>query len=95
MRVLVLGAGGALLVACLLAIAVTGPVVVRVPRLDFDVARIAPERLRRDVERLCGEFSPRGYQQVANLDRAAQWIAEEMRAAGLEAPVSSSTSSRT
>jgi len=74
---------GLLLVYALLGMFFTGPVVVRVPRLDLEVAP-RPERLRRDVERLCSEFGPRSFDHPANLDRAADWIAEEMRSAGLE-----------
>jgi Zn-dependent M28 family amino/carboxypeptidase len=36
------------------------------------------------VERLCTEFTPRSYRHIENLDRAAAWIEEEFRAAGLE-----------
>ena len=69
----------------LIAIVVTGPVLVRhPPKLDEEfLARVSPERLRRDVEHLAGELSPRGYRNGENLDRAADWIADEFRRAGL------------
>ena len=74
---------GLLFVYALLGMFFTGPVVVRVPRLDLEVDP-RPDRLRRDVERLCSEFAPRSFDQTDNLDRAAGWIADEMRSAGLE-----------
>lgn len=84
LRIVLLGAVTALFVGSLLAIVVTGPVIVRAPRLDFDRTPVSAERLRRDVTRLCGEFTPRSYEHRANLDRAAEWIAGELRTAGLE-----------
>jgi hypothetical protein len=68
---------------CLLAILITGPVVIRAPELEIDV-RPSVDRLRNNVERLCTEFTPRSYRHTENLDRAAAWIEEEFRAAGLE-----------
>jgi hypothetical protein len=73
---------GLLFVYAVLGMFFTGPVVVRVPRLDLDVDP-RPDRLRQDVERLCSEFAPRSFDHTANLDRAAGWIAAEMRSAGL------------
>lgn len=67
----------------LLGMLVTGPVVVRVPRIDHDV-EASPERLRATVERLCSEFAPRDFRHPAKLDAAAAWIGGEFRAAGLE-----------
>ncbi len=73
----------ALLLGSLTAISITGPVVVRAPKLDVEVEP-SPERLRRDVEQLSGPLSPRDASSVANLDRAAAWIARELEDAGLE-----------
>ncbi len=78
---------GTAFVGSLIGIMLSGPVVVRVPRLHLDLPRISPERLRADVERLCSEFTPRSFRHIANLDRAAQWIAAELRAAGLEVEI--------
>jgi hypothetical protein len=47
----------------------------------------SPERLRRDVEMLSVTFHPRDYTHLANLDRAASWIAAELVAAGLQPTV--------
>lgn len=69
----------------LTAILLTGPILVRRPaklELPYDLA-VSPERMRRDVELLCGELSPRHYQRTENLDLAAEWIADEFRRAGL------------
>ena len=68
---------------CLLAILITGPVVVRVQRTELNMD-VSAERLREDVNRLCSEFSPRDYRQTGNLDRAADWIAGEFIRAGLQ-----------
>ncbi len=67
----------------LLGILLTGPVVVRVPRIDVGVEP-SPERLRGSVQTLCTEFTPRSYRDVGNLDRAADWIAGRLRDAGLD-----------
>jgi hypothetical protein len=69
----------------LTAILLTGPILVRTPtklELPYDLV-VSPERLQRDVEFLSGELSPRHYERRDNLDRAAEWIAEEFRLAGL------------
>jgi hypothetical protein len=68
---------------CLLAILITGPVVIRTQDEEIDV-QPSVRRLRSDVKRLCTEFTPRSYRHIANLDRAAAWIEDEFRAAGLE-----------
>ena len=67
----------------LLGILLTGPVVVRVPRIDMRVEP-SPERLRGSVQTLCTEFTPRSYRDTGNLDRAADWIADRLRNAGLD-----------
>jgi hypothetical protein len=73
-----------LLVWSLLAIVLTGPVMVRKPpMLELPEIGVSADRLKRDVERLCGEFSPRHFGRPDNLDRAAEWIADEFRRAGL------------
>jgi hypothetical protein len=74
---------GLLLVYALLGMFITGPVVVRLPSIRLDVDPSA-ERLRASVEKLCRDFAPRNYEHVENLDRAAAWIADEFRDAGLE-----------
>jgi hypothetical protein len=75
-----------LFICCCLAILLTGPIEVRTKRVDLDM-KISAERLRRDVEKLCGELTPRSFRHTENLDRAADWIAEELKAAGLEVRV--------
>ena len=72
-----------LFLGSLLAIGITGPVVVRVSKLQLDVD-VSPDRLRSDVLRLSGEFYPRDYRHPDNLDAVAEWIADEFRRAGLE-----------
>ena len=69
----------------LIAIVLTGPVMVRnPPKLEEDfLSNVSPARLRRDVEHLAGELSPRDHRHGENLDRAADWIADEFRRAGL------------
>ena len=70
----------------LTAILLTGPVLVRQPAplvLPYDLD-VSPERLRRDVEYLCGELAPRRHEPQDNLDRTADWIADEFHRAGLE-----------
>lgn len=85
LRIAVAMAVGTVFLGSLLGIVLTGPIVVRVPRLDFNgLIHVSSERLRRDVQKLCGELSPRSYLDTGNLDRAADWIAGELRAAGLE-----------
>jgi len=59
-----------------------GPVVLFVP--DAPPPRpVSAERLRADVERLCGELSPRLYNPPEHLDRVASWIEGQFRDAGL------------
>ena len=48
---------------------------------------MSAERIRRSVETLCGEFTPRDYLHHSNLNRAADWIAEQFREAGLEVEI--------
>jgi hypothetical protein len=68
----------------LVAIWITGPIVARIPRLAGELSIApSPERLRRDVELLAG-LAPRDGSQPENLTRAAEWIGDELRAAGLE-----------
>jgi hypothetical protein len=70
----------------LTAILVTGPILVRQPaelELPYEIGA-SPERLRRDVEFLCGDLAPRQHVPHDNLDRTAEWIAGEFRSAGLE-----------
>jgi len=84
LRVVAFTGVGLLLVGSLLTIMLSGPVVVRVQKLVFDDRGISRERLEADVVRLCSEFTPRSYRNSDNLDRAAAWIAGELREAGLE-----------
>lgn len=72
-----------LFLGCLLAILITGPVIVRPQKVELE-AQISVERLRRDARILCSDFTPRSYLHRENLDRAADWLAEELRASGLE-----------
>lgn len=83
LRAIVFAAVAALFLGSLAAIAITGPVVVRSTKLDVKGAASAA-RLQRDVERLTRDLAPRGASNPASLDRAAAWIAEELRAARLE-----------
>ena len=78
LRSLFLAAATLLFLGCLLAILATGPIVVRTERVEMDI-EAAPDRLRRDVSRLCNEFTPRSYRHTGNLDRAAAWIEGEFR----------------
>ena len=41
-----------------------------------------PARLEGNVRKLCVEFAPRGYRQVANLDRVAAYLRAELEKAG-------------
>jgi hypothetical protein len=84
LRIAIVTIGGGALLISLLAIVVTGPVVVRLQRLEFGIAPGSAERLRADVEKLCSDFTPRSFRHTENLDRAADWIALELRQAGLE-----------
>ena len=74
-----------LFVWSLIAIVLTGPVLVRKPpELEEEfLSTVSPERLRRDVEHLAVGLSPRDARHGENLDRAADWIADEFRRAGL------------
>jgi hypothetical protein len=74
---------GLLFVYALVGMFITGPVVVRVPKIRLDVHPSA-ERLRDSVERLCLDFAPRDHEHIENLDRAAAWIADELRGTGLD-----------
>jgi Zn-dependent M28 family amino/carboxypeptidase len=62
---------------------VTGPVVVRVPRLPLE-SEPSQEHLRRDVGLLCNRYAPRSWRDTRNLDDAAVWIARELADAGFE-----------
>jgi hypothetical protein len=69
----------------LIAIVLTGPILVRRPpklELPYELD-VSPSRLRADVHRLCGEFGPRSSDHPDRLDDVAVWIAEEFRRAGL------------
>ena len=81
----VLAALGVLLAWSLIAIVLTGPVMVRTPsKLDLPYPlEVSSHRLRRDVEHLSQDLSPRNYGRIDNLDRAAAWIAQELGDAGL------------
>jgi len=74
---------GLVFIGSLLGILLTGPVVVRVPRVDLGVDP-SSERLRESVEKLCSEFTPRSHRDVRSLDRAADWIAGRFRDSGLD-----------
>lgn len=60
-----------------------GPIVVR-PPAGFEPRPVSPARLEEAVRTLCGRFDPRWYSTPDNLDRAAGWIGERLREAGLE-----------
>ena len=47
-------------------------------------ASVSPERLRSTVETLAGQFRTRWITHPETLEAAADWIAEQMRSAGLE-----------
>jgi len=66
----------------LLGIFLSGPIVVRAPKIEIDVF-ISEGRIHRDVLWLCDAYAPRDYHHPENLDRAAEWIAEEFRLAKL------------
>lgn len=82
-RVAVLTLVALLFALSLLAIVITGPVVVGTPEAE-PVAAVSAERLQRSVETLVGELGPLDYTRVDNLDRAAAWIEGRFREAGLE-----------
>ena len=67
----------------LIGVLVRGPVVFSVPE-GFEPRPVSEDRLRRDVDRLCGEFLPRDFSSPHNLDRIAEWIAGELQDAGLD-----------
>jgi hypothetical protein len=85
-RILFITAALLLFIGCALAILLTGPIVVQSKRVDIDM-KVSAERLRHDVERLCTEFTPRSFRQIETLDRAAAWIEQEFRSAGLAVEV--------
>jgi hypothetical protein len=84
LRILLLLVVAALFVGSLLGLLIIGPLVVRAPRIELDHLKISSDRLRESVRRLCTEFTPRDYVHTENLDRAADWIAGELRESGLE-----------
>ena len=86
LRGLFMVAATVLFIGCLLAILITGPVVVRTQRVEIDMG-VSVERLRHDVKLICSAFSPRSYRQTGNLDRTAEWIAEQFLSAGLQVEV--------
>jgi Zn-dependent M28 family amino/carboxypeptidase len=45
---------------------------------------VSPERIRADVEHMCGPLSPRDFRHPENLTRASEWIADEFRRHGLQ-----------
>lgn len=85
-RILFVTTAIVLFVGCAIAIMLTGPIVVQSKRVDLDM-QVSAERLRRDVERICSEFTPRSYRHIETLDRAAAWIEQELRSAGLAVEV--------
>jgi len=74
-----------LFVWSLIAILLTGPVMIRrPPKLDLDhLSWVSADRLRRNVEHLSVDLSPRSYEHPENLRAASEWIAAELRRAGL------------
>lgn len=66
----------------IVGILLTGPVVIRTHDYDLDVDA-SPDRLRRTVERLCVDLSPRRADRPENLRATADWIEEEFTRAGL------------
>jgi Zn-dependent M28 family amino/carboxypeptidase len=66
-----------------LLLLVRGPAVIRLPD-GFERRPVSAERIEADVRTLCSDLSPRSYANTANLDRAADWIADRFRQAGLE-----------
>ncbi|WP_437808780.1 M28 family peptidase [Sorangium sp. So ce1078] len=78
-----LAAAAVLLLAGLAALAacVSQPFVAALPPSAPELSA-DPARLERDVRRLVEVFHPRGYRQVENLDRAAAYLGDELRAAG-------------
>jgi hypothetical protein len=69
----------------LVAIVLSGPVMIRrPPKLELEhLSWVSADRLRHTVEHLSGELAPRSYAHPAALERAAEWIAAEFRRAGL------------
>jgi Zn-dependent M28 family amino/carboxypeptidase len=77
--------GAALGLALLFAFAgilLTGPVLVRINRVETGIVA-SPARLRATVDKLCGDLAPRSYDRPDRLDDAADWIAARMRETGL------------
>jgi hypothetical protein len=74
---------GLVLLWSLIGAFVVGPVVVRTMPVHIET-RASPERLRRDVARLCGELGPRDSGSPERLARVASWIASELHEAGFE-----------
>jgi Zn-dependent M28 family amino/carboxypeptidase len=80
---------GLLFLFALAGMYVTGPVVVRVERIDElrrsdDQLQKSEARLRKSVEKLCADFAPRDYEHRSNLGRVALWIASEFENARLK-----------
>jgi len=71
------------LLLSLLGIMLTGPVVVSVPKLELDI-QSSPAAMQDTVHRLADQLSPRSFQHPETLDRAAEWIAEQLASSGLE-----------
>ena len=78
------------LLFCLIGIVLTGPISVRVRPLDLNL-NVSAERIRADVFELTGPLAPRDVNHPDNLDKAAGWIAGEMRAAGIRVEVQTYT----
>jgi hypothetical protein len=76
-------ASALVLLVCLIGIMLSGPIVVPRAPVDWEV-EVSADRLREAVQTLCTEFTPRDYRNRQNLDRAAEWIARQFRAAGLD-----------
>jgi len=73
---------GLLYLGCLLGIVVKGPIVLTPTRQKIH-ADVSAAQLRATVDALCSRFAPRDYLHTENLNRAAEWIAEQFRSAGL------------
>jgi len=84
LRVLVLLAIVVGFLVSLLAIVVTGPVVVRTPRFEPDLSRApSAERLRDHVETLSRRLAPLDASHPERLRDASGWIADTLRDCGL------------
>jgi hypothetical protein len=86
LRLLFLVILGLLFLGCLLGIVVKGPIVLAPARQKID-ADVSASRLRAAVDALCSRFAPRDYLHTENLNRAAEWIAEQFRLAGLSVEI--------